>query len=248
MTSRIAFFIFLAAILLLALEVVLYFSTGMAQALTSTGLSMAAAYKFLWLMVLTGAAGILAPVAAIVTAATQRKSLGLASWVVLIGLVMIGYTTISFLKAPSPAPSRPELAEPALPPSPSPEPPTLPAPAAKKITEVVELADSRIDQLDPEKIRVTLQFRNKSTRRITELDYAFTFVDDTDRVLMSIDLREGLFIPPGLTGESTLDWGKSGFKDPAQFDQLAEALSRGVLKVSVTLQRAKLDDGTIAEG
>lgn len=245
MSTKSAVFIFLLAAVGLAFELFIYFSLGMAQALTSTGVGMVAAYKFLWLMVLTGATGLLAPVAALVTSASQRKSVGLASWVVLTGIVMLGYTTFSFVNAPKPAvpletqPTLPAAAEPSLPPAPT--------ATTKKISGVVELADSKIEQLDPEKIRVTLQFRNKSTRRITELDYAFTFVDDTNRVLMSIDLREGVFIPPGLAAESTLDWTKAGFKDPVQFDQLTEALSRGALKVSVTLQQAKLDDGTIAE-
>jgi len=119
--------------------------------------------------------------------------------------------------------------------------------SAKKIGDVLEFAGSKLEQTEPDKIRAVLKFRNPSPRRVTEIDYAFTFVDETDKVLLSIDLREGLFIPPGLTGESVLEWAKSGFKDPAAFETIQEAYNKGTLKAVVAIQQVKLDDGSVVE-
>lgn len=277
MTIQNAILVFVVSAVLLVLELALYFSTGMPHSLTASGLGMVAAYKFLWMTVLTGAAGLLAPVAALIGNATGRKELGVVSWGVLVLLAMAGYTTISYVNArslpPTPAgfdsflaalaesqaPTFENVAPPkvGIPPVPpvTPQPPAVeaqatppPPQAARKIADTVEFVDSKTEQVDPEKIRVLLHFKNKTTRRITEIDYAFTFLDEAQHVLLSIDLREGLFIPPGLTGESTLDWGKAGFKEPGQFDRLKETLSKGTLKVAVTIQRAALDDGSVAEG
>ena len=280
MTIQNAILIFVLAVVLLALELAVYFTTGMPQALGLTGLSMVAAYKFTWMIVLTGALGLLAPVGAVIGTATNRKTVGLISWFSLVILTMVGYTAISFLNARSAAPlpqdlhslasavnqakasapaapkseaetSAPRAAATApaspAPPASTPAPPAAPA-ASRKIADVIEFAGSKVDAAEADKLRVAIQFKNKSTHRITELDYAFTFVDENNKVLLSIDLREGLFIPPGLTGESTLDWAKSGFKDPASFDKLNDAYKKGALKVSVTIQKATLDDGSIAEG
>lgn len=237
------------------LEWMIYQKTGMSKALGSTGLSMVTAYKFLWLMVLTGAAGVTAPLASFLTKITGRKNFGWACWGALVGLVMLGYTAFSFLGAqsvPSPGAGIPPVSPP---PQTRVSAETLGEPQAskpasstssRKIQDTVVLADSKVEQVEPEKIRVGLQFKNISTRTVTQLDYVFSFTDETNRVIFSIPMREGIYIPPGLIGESSLDWTKSGFPDPAPFERMKDALSKKTLKAVVTVQRAELDDKSVA--
>lgn len=234
MSLRASLLIFLALALLCVAELAVYFKTGMSRALSGPGLAMVAGYKFLWLTVLTGAAGLAAPIAAIFGTISRRKNVGWVSWILLIWLAMLGYTAFSFLNAPS-----------ASNPMPSPVPSSA---VSKKIGGMVEFAGAHVERLDAETIRVMLEFENKSSRRIKEIDYSFTFTDDKNEALLSMDLREGLSIPPQLKGASTLSWTKSGFKDPAHFDRLEENLVKGTLQTSVTVQRIVFTDGTVVEG
>ena len=255
MTFRDSILVFTLAALLFVFELLIFRSTGMRPALHFQGLSMVAAYKFLWLMVFTAAVGILAPVGALIGSVTRRKNFAVASWAFLIMVSVIGFTTLSFLKARSfPNSSAKEPS----PPSPSPQQASSTSPvgteaatplvSSLKLREVVEFLDSKVEQAGSDQIRVILRFRNKSIHRIKDLDYSFSFLGEKDRVIVSIDFREGLQIPPSLVGESTLNWTKSGFNDPAQFDQLSQEWAKGTLKVAVTLQRATLSDGTVVQG
>ena len=178
------------------------------------------------------------------------------------GLAMWSYRTISALKAASSTQNAPASSasapEAASQPTAGTEVATVPSPAApasqappvsRKIADALQFVDSKITEIEPGKIRVSLQFTNKSPRTINEIDYTFAFFEaGTNKVLLSLNLREPLIIPPGLVAESTLDWSRAAFKTPAEYDALNENLKKGTLKVSVTTQRAKLDDGSIAEG
>lgn len=228
--------ILIACAVLFAAELSLYFKTGMPAALSSTGLPMVAAYKFLWLTIFTAAAGILAPVAGLVARWTQRRLFGLLAWGFLVGIAMLGFTVYSFLRAPSPA---------FIPEPPS---PAAAGAAARKIGEAVQFVDSKFQQPEPEKIAVILRFRNNATRTITTIDYLFSLTDETSEVLLSIPIREKIYIPTGLAATSDLTWTRSAFTDPAPFDRMKEALEKGALRAVVIPQRAEFDDRSVAEG
>ncbi len=234
MTNKTAFQILGVAFVVCLFELFVYFTTGMPKALNATGLSMVAAYKFLWLIILTGAAGILAPVASSLENLTGRKISGWAAWIILVGLAMVGFTLFSFLSAPSKTGQPTEAAtSAALPPEPS---------SSKKIGEVIELVDSHVGMVN-EKINVSLVFKNKSDRGIKEISYAFS-LGDKEQILLSINMRDVTSIPAGLVAESRLEWIKPNFKDPAEFEKLSQAVSKGGVKVSVSLESVVLDDGT----
>lgn len=242
MTIRTSLLILFAAFLICLLELVIYFSTGMPKALSAPGLAMVAAYKFLWLMILTGAAGILAPVGASLENITGRKISGWAAWIVLVGFAMIGFTMLSFLGV-SPTPGGSVESQPRTAAS-APAPASQPSSPWKKIEEVIELVDSQVKLVEPEKVSVTLIFKNKSGRRIAEIYYAFALVDN-GQVLLSINVQDTTSLPPpGIMGQSRLEWVKSNFKDPAEFEKLTQAVSKGGVKASVNLERVLLDDGT----
>ena len=249
-------FIFAASVVVFFVEIVIYSASGMREALHGSGLAMVTAYKFLWLMVMTAAAGFLAPVAFLLAFASGRKNWGWTAWILLVGLALVAFTALSFTHSKNSIPAAPAVS--ATPSSSVVATPSVATPGAsknlltekpaiRKIEDVIEWVDSKIERSEADKLHVALRFKNKSSRRIKELEYAFTFLDDKNNSLLSIDLREGVSIPPGLFGESSLDWSKAGFNDPQAFERLNENYSKSTLKVSVTLQKATLDDGSIAQ-
>ena len=267
MTMKRGILIAVLAFILWLFEFVLYVNTGMRTGIHQAGLPAVIAYKFLWLMVLTFAAGIFAPVGAFLEKVTRRN--GYIFWAVLVTLWMIAYTALSFMRAAG-ASSMPEaqvpVTVPNIPPSsvpvvqvppaavsaapvPAPANPASQAPPANpnepKITEVLTFGGADAKKVDSETIAVTLKFQNKSaSKAVTEMDYTFGVAGD-NKLLFRLNMREGTYIPPAVAGQTDLTWKKTNFKNAQEFDQLRSALDNGTLKIFATPTRAVMDDGTI---
>jgi hypothetical protein len=82
--------IFLLAIVALAAEGALYFGLGIGAALTrNINAIPALAFVFVALMIVTGATGIIAPIAALIETLTKKKNLGLYILLAAIGLTIV---------------------------------------------------------------------------------------------------------------------------------------------------------------
>lgn len=241
-----AFRIFLIALLLFIFEYVIYTATQMREALSSATLAAVVAYKFKWFMVFTLAVGILAPLAALVQRVTQKSCLGFVSWMVAIWMAMILFTALSFLKARSAAP----------PATVSPSPVQItgelskPAEAAKrgaKISEVLQFVGSKVELPDEETLKINLEFKNLSSEEFTELDYAFTAVEN-GHIFYRIKMRESVYIPANLTASTSLSWQRSALQDPKLFEQFRDAYKNTTLKIFARPLRAvRVDGGAIEE-
>jgi len=252
MTMKKAMGILIVLAIVLVLELAIYFGTGMNQALTASGLAMVAAYKFLWLTVLTAVLALLAPVGALIEGMTEKKDSGCVWWIVLTGVVMLGFTAISFLQAPS-GPSVaaiPQVPAAATPLAPVPPPAIPPAPpvssegAGPQIVDSIEMANAKVAATDAETLTMAIDFKNKSSKIVTELDYTFAYLVQ-GKLLLKLNMREGIYILPGETGQTTLTWKKSNFKEnPQTFDEMSKAVSADQLKVVVTPTRAQFEDGS----
>ena len=257
MTMKVAIKIFFAALVLFVLEFLVYVKTGMPRALASNGLAMVAAYKFLWLMVMTGVAGLLAPLSAMMDGSPEKK-FGLVGWIALILIAMQGFTVFSFIKAPSSAapssvsvfPVKVAATPPPAAPPPAPKAPEAikeaAAPTGQKAAEFLQFTSGDAEQLDPESIRMTLHFDNKSKKAITQMDYTFGCAVGSELVF-KMNMREDVYFPPGMPGKTSLTWKKSAFKTPELFEKLKTGTSSKTIRIFAPVTQVVLEDGTVAK-
>ncbi len=228
--------VLVGAILLFLSEYSLYLFTRMPQALNGGGPAAFIVYQFQWLMILTVAVGLFAPIGAIISEKLKRPLVGFAAWACLVVLSMIGYTSVVFLGMTAsplglgmPASMNVALQN-----------------AKPKISEMVSFAGSKIEQVDPGTIRVELQFKNQTDDEYTEIDYNFAAIDG-DKLFYRIKIRDGVYLPPGIVASTTLTWRKADFKDPALFNRIFTAQQGNKLKVYARAERLVRIDGKAIE-
>lgn len=231
MTLRTSLLISAASALILLGELVLYFSMGMPAALESTGLSTVISYKFLWLIVLTASAGILAPVSAILEGFSERKNIGISLWIILIGLAMVAFTSFSFQKASSQAPKQMETQRVPVPVK------ETPNQGKSEALPTVEFVDAAAQMASPDTFRLVLRFKNNADRPLRQILYTVIVSNEANEILLSTNMREDVFIPPGFTAGSKLEWNRGNFPNPVQFETLSQDVGKGTVKVSVTLEK-----------
>ncbi len=217
-------------------EYTIYSFTKMAVVLNEGSLASVIAYKFLWLMILTVAIGILAPVGVLIGSAVKKPHVGLIAWGVLVGAAMVGFTAISYLEVlskidqgdvPSPSAGMPK--------------------AASKLAELIQFVDAKATQVDPETIHVDIEFKNLSDYEFSGLDYTFIAVKD-GAIFYRIRIRDTFYLPSKLNAKTSLTWKKSAIKDPKLYEIFQEALSKGELKMYAKPERVVRVDGKVIEG
>ena len=235
MTTKEAFKIAKLAGLFLVLELALYWMTGMPRALKTATPAFAVAYQFQWLIVLTFAAGIFAPLSAWIEQQSRKRDTGLFCWAIFVGLAMILFTTFSFLKVSSTL----------LPLSPQGAAEKQKA-GARKISEGIQFVGSHVNLVDPETIKIDLRFQNRFLDEFTELDYIFVALEEAT-IFYRIKIRQPVHIPSHGRVVAALTWKKANFKDPAPFNRLRDAYTKKTLRIFAKPSRAIRIDGKAIE-
>lgn len=235
MTLKEAFKIMLVAALFLVFEAFLYLATRMPRALETAAPTFVIAYLFQWLMVLTSVIAITAPLSAWLEHQSEKPRAGLFCWVIFTAVAMILFTTFSFLKVSSKfLPLGPPAAADKRPP-------------ALKLSQIIKFTGFEMTLVDPETMKMSLHFQNRSTDEFTELDYLFVALEGT-AVFYNIKIRQPIHLPPEHRASATLTWKKSSFKDRALFDRLQDAYTKKTLRILAKPSRAvRLDGKTIEE-
>jgi len=228
--------VLVGTILLFLVEYSIYLFIRMPQALNGGGPAAFIVYQFQWFMILTLTVGLFAPVGGLISEKLKRPLVGFVVWACLVILVMLGYTSVAFLRMSS-SPLGGEILSSVK----------LASQNAKpKISEMVSFTGSKIEQVDPETVRVELQFKNQTDDEYTEIDYNFAAVDG-NQIFYRIKIRDSVYLPPGTVSSTTLTWRKKDFKDPALFNRISTAHQGNKLKVYARAERLVRINGKAVE-
>ena len=226
------------ALVFFIIEILIYKATQMPHALTRGGAAaIFVVFQFQVLMVLTASIGLFAPLAGWVEEKTQKRNLGTGSLVVLVGFVTLGFLTLTFFKLEKtkiPLRTTQELTRAAV------ETPG-------EISRSVKFTNSKLELLNPDSLKVDLEFQNLTRQELTSLEYAFAAVQN-GHIFYRIMMRDEVYLPPQGKVTTTLKFERAAFKESKMFDIFKDALSKNELKVFAKPERARRIDGKVIEG
>lgn len=227
--------VLVGATLFFLAEYTIYSFTKMAGVLYEGSMASVIAYKFLWLMILTVAIGLSAPLGALIGALLKRSGAAWISAGTFVGIIMVAFTALSYLEVLS------KIDKGDIPSTTS----GVPKPASR-VAELIEFVEAKAVQADSDTIRVDVTFKNLSDFEFNEVDYNFIAVDD-GVIFYRIYMRDALYIPPKLSAVTSLTWKRSALEDPKLYDAFQEALTKGTLRVFAKPERVVRLDGRVIE-
>lgn len=244
--------IFLLALVALAAEVFLYFVSGISALAIPDGASsiLSVAHIFVLLMILTAAAGILAPVSALIELALKKENIGnyifAISMFLVLGLYVIGLIDSKNIKS-SHDPIETDTSQ-----------TELGGPLAREVMEATGKEDDDAEELEEylEKVRlydveakyystytsdrvagVNFKLKNEGDRTLRKVKVTFYFMDSTGTVIAEEDYHPVLVTKYSYGDNKPLKPNYIWQNEPGRFykaDSVPSEWQEGLIKADVT--------------